>query len=318
MKTVTFYTVVLSVILGFGACATAKMDKELAKQIRSDERLKIVSAKAEELIQNGLNAGDSYNEIWIRDLNTFIELACKVSDTAKIREALLTFFKFQGQDGNIVDGYVPKEKARISYNYIYSDLAPEFGAHKNTVETDQESSLIQAIAKYIRVTNDRSFLNEVIDGKTVTTRMEDALNYLMQHRYNEKYGLLWGATTADWGDVQPEHEWGVELDQNSHLAIDIYDNAMFIIALNDYLSLTEQNQAHWQKIKETFVQNTRKQLWDPERQKFIPHIYLDGSPFPADFDEMPFIITEVRPLPSKPDYSVRKKSKRYTGKCRPM
>ena len=36
MKTVTFYTVVLSVILGFGACATAKMDKELAKQIRSD------------------------------------------------------------------------------------------------------------------------------------------------------------------------------------------------------------------------------------------------------------------------------------------
>ena len=285
MKTVTFYTVVLSVILGFGACATAKMDKELAKQIRSDECLKIVSAKAEELIQNGLNAGDSYNEIWIRDLNTFIELACKVSDTAKIREALLTFFKFQGQDGNIVDGYVPKEKARISYNYIYSDLAPEFGAHKNTVETDQESSLIQAIAKYIRVTNDRSFLNEVIDGKTVTTRMEDALNYLMQHRYNEKYGLLWGATTADWGDVQPEHEWGVELDQNSHLAIDIYDNAMFIIALNDYLSLTEQNQAHWQKIKETFVQNTRKQLWDPERQKFIPHIYLDGSPFPADFDE---------------------------------
>ncbi len=67
----------------FRACATAKMDKELAKQIRSDERLKIVSAKAEELIQNGLNAGDSYNEIWIRDLNTFIELACKVSDTAK-------------------------------------------------------------------------------------------------------------------------------------------------------------------------------------------------------------------------------------------
>ena len=183
MKTVTFYTVVLSVILGFGACATAKMDKELAKQIRSDERLKIVSAKAEELIQNGLNAGDSYNEIWIRDLNTFIELACKVSDTAKIREALLTFFKFQRQDGNIVDGYVPKEKARISYNYIYSDLAPEFGAHKNTVETDQESSLIQAIAKYIRVTNDRSFLNEVIDGKTVTTRMEDALNYLMPVSY---------------------------------------------------------------------------------------------------------------------------------------
>ncbi len=28
-----------------------------------------------------------------------------------------------------------------------------------------------------------------------------------------------------------------------------------------------------------------KYLWDKENQKFIPHLYLDGSPFPADFDE---------------------------------
>lgn len=26
-------------------------------------------------------------------------------------------------------------------------------------------------------------------------------------------------------------------------------------------------------------------LWDKKQQKFIPHIYLNGSPFPADFDE---------------------------------
>ncbi len=29
-----------------------------------------------------------------------------------------------------------------------------------------------------------------------------------------------------------------------------------------------------------------KNLWDEERQKFIPHIYLEkGSPFPSPFDE---------------------------------
>jgi hypothetical protein len=31
--------------------------------------------------------------------------------------------------------------------------------------------------------------------------------------------------------------------------------------------------------------NARKHLWDAKRQKFIPHVYLAGSPFPKDFDE---------------------------------
>ena len=26
-------------------------------------------------------------------------------------------------------------------------------------------------------------------------------------------------------------------------------------------------------------------MWDTERNKFIPHLYLDGSPFPEDFNE---------------------------------
>lgn len=69
---------------------------------------------AEELLKNGLNAGNAYNEIWIRDLNTFIELAYKSGDISKIRESLLTFFKFQGEDGNIVDGYVKKTDTHVS------------------------------------------------------------------------------------------------------------------------------------------------------------------------------------------------------------
>jgi hypothetical protein len=29
----------------------------------------------------------------------------------------------------------------------------------------------------------------------------------------------------------------------------------------------------------------RRHLWDERAQRFIPHIYLEGSPFPPDFDE---------------------------------
>lgn len=282
MKTILFSFLAVCML----SCAS-KIDPALKKQIETDSRLQTVSEKAESIIRTGLNAGDGYGEVWIRDLNTFIEPACKVGDKAKIREALLTFFRFQGADGNIVDGYIPRKDERISYDFIYSDLAPQFAAHKNTVETDQESSLIQAIAKYIAATGDKAFLQEQIAGSTVAERMAGAMNFLLNERFSEKYGLLWGATTADWGDVQPEHDWGVRLDSLSHLCIDIYDNAMLAIAIADYVNLTDDaaEKKYWQNIRTKIIDNSRKHLWDASKQKFIPHIYLDGSPFPADFDE---------------------------------
>ncbi len=107
----------------------------------------------------------------------------------------------------------------------------------------------------------------------------------MKHRYSEQYGLIIGATTADWGDVQPEHGWGVDLDKNTHKAIDIYDNAMFIIALNNMIQLLPQLKEKWNPVRNQIAENCRKHLWDNKTKKFIPHIYLGGSPFPADFNE---------------------------------
>ncbi|ULT25509.1 hypothetical protein KUH03_00340 [Sphingobacterium sp. E70] len=77
------------------------------------------------------------------------------------------------------------------------------------METDQETSLIQAVAKYVRSTGDKSILNNKIGGVSVQKGLERAMDFLLTKRYNEKYGLLWGATTVDWGDVQPEHDWGL-------------------------------------------------------------------------------------------------------------
>ena len=286
MKQNLFFLVIAFVAI---SCNNSnKINPELKQQIMSDTRLDIIEQKAEELIRTGLNAGTSYNEVWIRDLNTFIEPALKVGDKEKISEALLILLQFQGKDGNIVDGYVPiKHINALDDYYIYSDLAPMFAAHKNTVETDQESSLIQAISKYVNVTGDKAFLKTLVAERSVEQRMADAMKFLLNERYSEEYGLLWGATTVDWGDVQPEHDWGVMLDSSSHLCIDIYDNAMFVIAINDYVNLIEDKteKDYWNGIASTIKDNVRKHLWDSEKQKFIPHIYLDGSPFPEDFDE---------------------------------
>jgi hypothetical protein len=268
--------------------ADGEAERELAAEILADPDMPLVLEMARALLKTGLTAGSGYGEVWIRDLNTFIELSLQVNPAADIRAALLTFFKFQEPNGDVPDGYIPKDKAAVNYRYRRSTLAPDLLAHKNTVETDQESSLVQAVARYVRLTGDRSVLAEPVAGKPVLERLELALDYLLTERFDAERGLLWGATTADWGDVQPEHEWGVELDVASHRACDIYDNALAVVAMDELIPLLAgqpERQKRWQSRRAELARNIRRHLWDKDRGKFIPHVYLAGSPFPADFDE---------------------------------
>jgi glycogen debranching enzyme len=284
----TYFALIALVLLAF-ACTTPvkkNISTELINQIDSNAYFPFVKTKALEVVKTGFNAGDGYGEVWIRDYNTFIELSAQVFEPGVLKENLLVFFRMQGNDGNIIDGFIPKEKVTPGgYTYIYSDLEPRYAGHKNTVETDHESSLVQAVYKYVLVTGDTAILKEMIGVKTVAERLEWSMQFLLNHRYNEKYGLIFGATTADWGDVQPEHDWGVYLTDNTHYAIDIYDNAMFLIALDNFMEMVPQKKEQWQPVRDKIAQNTRTHLWDTAKQKFIPHIYLNGSPFPAEWDE---------------------------------
>ncbi|HKO82788.1 MAG TPA: hypothetical protein VJU78_20420 [Chitinophagaceae bacterium] len=261
-------------------------DPILVEKIKSNQYFAFVKAKALEVMKTGFNAGDGYREVWIRDYNTFIDLAAQVYPKEVLKENLLVFFRMQGDDGNIIDGFTPIEKVgAVAYDFSYSKLETRYAAHKNTVETDQETSLVQAVYKYIQLTGDKTILNEKVGDKTVSERLVWAMEFLMTHRFNQQYGLIIGATTADWGDVQPEHGWGVDLDSNTHPAIDIYDNAMLIVALNNLMEIDPSTIQKWSKIKDRIAKNCKKYLWDNKQQKFIPHIYLKGSPFPADFNE---------------------------------
>ena len=283
--------VITCTFLLLASCSANSKDKdlkELKEKINNDTYIEFVKTRALQIVKTGFNAGDGYGEVWIRDYNTFIELSGQVYDNQTLKENLLVFFRMQGEDGNIIDGFIPVDKAvqtEGGYQYIYSDLEPRYAGHKNTVETDQETSLVQAVYKYLKISGDKEFLQESVGGKSVAERLENSLEFLMNHRFNEEYGLLWGATTADWGDVQPEHEWGVFLTEDTHYAIDIYDNAMFIVAIENFIEMVPEPASGWKQISDNIRAGCRKHLWDSENKKFIPHIYLNGSPFPEGFDE---------------------------------
>ena len=256
-------------------------------KIENNSLMPKVDSMAKAVVATGFSAGSGYGEVWIRDYNTFIELSMDVLDDELIRRNLDVFFAFQEESGEVMDGFIDIKKADLSYNYRFSKNAPEYAAHKNTVETDQESSLVQAVYKYVTKSGNKSYLQNELFGLKVIDRLEAAMNFLLNEKMAKEYGLITGATTADWGDVQPEHFWGVAIDENTHYTIDIYDNAMFVIALNNLIELCDNadKKAHWTKVRDELKQNVKKHLWDAENQKFIPHIYLNGSPFPASFDE---------------------------------
>ena len=260
----------------------------LARAIQINENFAAVKERAREVVGSGFNAGDGYGEVWIRDYNTFIALSAELLDPEVIEEQLLVFFRLQGEDGNVVDGFIPREKAVAQeggYDYRFTDLAPDHAGHKNTVETDHESSLVQAVYTYVTKTGRTEFLQERVGERTVAERLEDAMEFLVEERWSEQYGLLYGATTADWGDVQHTHPWGVFVTDSTKYAVDIYDNAMFLIALDNLMELLPAIRVRWRGRRDAVADRTMAVLWDEERQKFRPHVYLDGSPYPSDFDE---------------------------------
>ena len=155
----------------------------------------------------------------------------------------------------MIDGYVVNDGSGFNAEdstLYYSLLDSTHVGFKNTVETDQETSLIQAVYKYITKTGDNSILDEQIGVSTVEERIHQMLEFLNRERYSKEHGLIFGAMTADWGDVQPTppdakiiNQDLIDINQYSYMAIDIYDNAMLLIAINDMKQLgiaTEEEQ----------------------------------------------------------------------------
>jgi hypothetical protein len=95
--------------LAFPAIAAPPgMDRQLAQTIRTDARLDKIVAAARALLATGLTAGSEYPEVWIRDLNTFIEVGIEVQKSSLYRDALRRFFLLQGPGGDVLDGYAPE------------------------------------------------------------------------------------------------------------------------------------------------------------------------------------------------------------------
>ena len=280
-------------------------------------------ALAHDLLKGpGFNAGDGYPHIWIRDLSTFIEVALDAGNPAALaRDALVGFLCRQSPEGEVPDGYMPKRGEPAcagAQPFPPGSLGPcitSTDVCKNDAETDQETSLVYAVATYVRSTNDVAFLGADVNGTSVLERLEGALEWLVARRTDAATGLLWGGTTVDWGDVQVEADIPDVrmLAPQSHPAIDPYDNALFARALQAVVEMRTLARAAGLAVRprrgmkgggffeerlEAVRRAIRARLYRGGG-RFRPHLYMDaegaaaaakmaghgsfrnGSPFPA-------------------------------------
>lgn len=92
---------------------------------------------------------------------------------------------------------------------------------------------------------------------------------------------------ADRGDVQPNDDFGCDMNELSVLAIDMYDNAMFLIALDPLQTLTDDPyiRDRYAELRDRIEKNVRNHLGNTELRKFLPHVYINPFPVSAGFDE---------------------------------
>jgi len=223
----------------------------------------------------GFAAGAGYPQIWLRDAATIIPASRYYYPEGFLSSWIEEHLAFQKDDGALEDWVDPRGRT-----------------DKNTVETDQETSAVQAAFQVFALKGDRGrdWLMKPVAGDAVIDRLERALRFPFARRFSARQGLLTGAHTADWGDVDSEDadQKAIYVDEKTRWTADIYDQAMAFEACQEMAMMLRSVGRRaaadsWQKTADELQAGTNRHLWQPDRGFYRVHIHLDD--WHHDFDE---------------------------------
>jgi hypothetical protein len=221
---------------------------------------------------SGFAAGEDYPQIWLRDANTILPASRYFYDQSFLASWLEEHLAFQKENGSLEDWIDSRKES-----------------DKNTTETDQETSAVQAAFQIFDLLGPR-WLEKPIARIKIIDRLERALQFVRDSRWNEEFNLVIGAHTADWGDVDlvDGDQNAIYVDDRTHWTADIYDQSMFYEAclnLAEMLdALGERNRGTLWREKARLIQNSaNKWLWQEDKGFYKVHIHLDD--LEHEFDE---------------------------------
>ncbi|MDQ5844462.1 MAG: hypothetical protein M3539_04130, partial [Acidobacteriota bacterium] len=211
---------------------------------------------------------------------------------------------YQGADGQLYDWIAAGAKSnfagaapKVREVYRSAKLADpnkliQISADKNTTESDQETSAVDAAYQVFKITGDRQWLSKKINGRTLLDRLNLALDYLVKNRLDAGHGLIKSAFTADWGDVSPIYldQRAIYWDAKTPSAVGIYSNALFYNAARQMEELNRampnETMANYWKLKfDEIKQNINKHLWQEDRGFYRIHLLLTPQLLPNARDD---------------------------------
>jgi hypothetical protein len=237
---------------------------------------------------HGFRPGKAYPEMYIRDIAWGMETAQYYYSAPYLRDPIEAYLRRQYNEATTsLDGDFGVTAGAGAIGGI---ITPQGRSNKQTITTDEETSLIHAAYLYYRMAYDTAWLQKEINGEPVISRLNRAAEWLYQHRLDPQTRLLWRGHTTDWGDVKFEPGPGYT-DYNpaqDHKTASVYDQALAYMAL---LELAEMNAAvgntaqadQWQANAEALKLETNSLLWQPARGYYLTHHHI--TPLTHDFDE---------------------------------
>jgi hypothetical protein len=244
----------------------------LMKLIRVTLKHNEVSFKGGTGRVEGFAAGAGYPQIWIRDANTIIPASRYFYPALYMHSWLDELLCYQEPDGSLPDWFDSRGLT-----------------DKNTVETDQEASAVQAGRQVYELLG-TEWNNRDIRGVQARERMERALEFVLKDRFDAVHGLIKGAHTADWGDVEMEDadQSAIYAGETTRWTADIYDQSMFYQAANDLAHEFERSGPKdkaglWRNRAEAVRRNATKWLWQEDKGFYRVHVHAE--PWRHDLDE---------------------------------
>ncbi|MDQ2974167.1 MAG: hypothetical protein M3R69_02000 [Acidobacteriota bacterium] len=250
----------------------------------------------------GFGAGSSYPQIWLRDSATIIPLSKYYYSLDYLASWIEEHLSYQKADGQLYDwiasgsasnflGAAPHAKAVYQSKKGVADTIT-ISADKNTTESDQESSAVDAAYQVFKITGDREWLNKKIQGRTLIDRLNLSLNYLLRDRFDSEHGLITSAFTADWGDVSPVYpdQRAIYRDEHTPVVASLYSSALFYRAAKQLEELNvavanEKLASQWKASATLIKDNINKHLWQEDKGFYRIHLLLTPNLLPDPPDD---------------------------------
>jgi len=239
-------------------------------------------------IIHGFRPGKVYAEMYARDIAWGMETAQYYYPDEYLREPIEAYLRRQYTDSTIsLDGDFGVVAGAGAIGGI---ITPQGRSNKQTITTDEETSLIHAAYLYYNLAYDTAWLQSQINGLTIIERLNRAADWVYRRRLDPDLQLLWRGHTTDWGDVKFEKGPGYT-DYNpaqDHLTASIYDQALAYMALielakmNAAVGNTEQADG-WQSKAEALKDQTNALLWQADKGFYLTHAHI--TPLEHPFDE---------------------------------